>query len=128
MVRVLFVDDDPLTLETLTRAVEILGHQALVAHSGAEGIALAAQELPDLVISDLRLADMDGLQLVRQVKGSPASGHIPVLILSASPEADALSLAMQAGAEAYLDKPVHLQELLQVIERYAGRESPTKLP
>ena len=85
MASVLFVDDDPLTLETLTRAVEILGHQALVAHSGAEGIALAAQELPDLVISDLRLADMDGLQLVRQVKGSPVSGHIPVLILSRPP-------------------------------------------
>ena len=125
MARVLFVDDDPFTLETLTRAVELLGHQALIANTGREGIMLAAQELPDLIFSDLCLSDMDGLQLVRQIKGSPLSGHIPVLILSASPELEALSSAIAAGADAYLDKPVRLQALLEVIERYTGAASPT---
>jgi twitching motility two-component system response regulator PilH len=123
MARVLFVDDDPFTLQTLTRAVELLGHQALIANTGQEGITLAAQELPDLIFSDLRLSDMDGLRLVREIKRSPLSGHIPVLILSAIPEMDASSLAMAAGADAYLDKPVRLQALLEVIERYTGGAS-----
>jgi CheY-like chemotaxis protein len=118
MARILFVDDDPFTLETLSKAVEVFGHQALTAHNGEEGLAMATGQTPDLIFTDIRLPDMDGLQLVSKLKGVPLIAQIPVLVLSASPELDAADLAKAAGAADYLNKPVRLQALLNIIATY----------
>jgi len=121
MARILFVDDDPFTLETLTKAVEVLGHQALLASTGKEGIAIAGEQLPDLIFTDMRLPDMDGLQLISAIKGSAITAHIPILMPSASPVLDAVELAKAAGAEAYLNKPIRLQALLEIIESHSPK-------
>jgi CheY-like chemotaxis protein len=124
MARILFVDDDPFTLETLSKAVEVFGHHALIAHTGDEGLAVAASQSPDLIFTDMRLPDMDGLQLVGKLKGLPVIAHIPILVLSASPELDAADLAKAAGAVDYLNKPVRLQALLDIIATYVKPGSP----
>jgi CheY-like chemotaxis protein len=118
MACILFIDDDPFTLETLTKAVQVLGHQALLANTGQEGLDIAANQLPDLIFTDMSLPDMDGLTLVTKLKSMPAVASIPVLVLSASPVLDAIELAKKAGAADYLTKPIRLQILLEVIERY----------
>ena len=100
MARILFVDDDPYTLETLTKAVQIFGHQALIAGNGEQALALALQELPDLIMTDMRLPDMDGLSLVKRIKQEPLLAQIPVVMLSASPEIDVAEIAQSAGAKA----------------------------
>ena len=88
MARVLFVDDDPYTLETLNKSVEILGHQAILASSGKEALTLAAEQIPDLIITDMMLPDMDGLVLLNLLSQDITTAPIPVVMLSASPEID----------------------------------------
>lgn len=118
MARLLFVDDEKELLNTLKKAVEMFGHQALLASSEEQAMSIALAECPDLIFVDMMLAETDGLSIVRQLKlpGSP-SAQIPVVVLSAGPELDAGELAQQAGALDYLLKPVRLQTLLDTIHR-----------
>jgi len=116
MARILFVDDDPFTLETLSRAVQLVGHQALLAGSGQEAIKLAEENSPSLIFSDMQLPDTDGIHLITQLRANEGTAHIPVFILSASPALDAASRAQAAGAVAYLDKPIRLQILLEILQ------------
>ena len=115
MAHILFIDDDPYTLETLSRAAQVIGHEAYVAGSGEEGIRIAAERTPDLIFTDLNLSDMDGLSLIEHLKEMPASAQIPIFILSASPVEDIVNRAQAAGAKAYLNKPVRLQTLMEII-------------
>jgi CheY-like chemotaxis protein len=119
MARLLFIDDDPFTLETLTRAVTLLGHQALVANSGEDAVKVAAQETPDLIFTDMQLQDTDGVTLVTELHEIEHVANIPMFILSASPAVDAVERARKAGARAYLDKPIRIQTLLEIIQEYA---------
>jgi len=120
MARILFVDDDPFTLETLTKAVQIFGHQALLASNGAQALEVALREIPDLIMTDMRLPDMDGLSLVKCFKKEINLTQIPVVMLSASPEIDVAEIAQSAGVKAFVNKPIRLQALLDVIARYTS--------
>ena len=120
MARILFVDDDPLTLETLKRSVELFGHEAVLASSGEQAQTLILKQPPDLILTDMMLPDTDGLSLVKNLKNNPGVSEVPVIMLSASPEIDASQAALDAGAEEFLAKPIRLQTLQDVIERYTG--------
>lgn len=121
MARILFVDDDPLTLETLKRSVELFGHEAILATSGKQAETIIADHRPDLILTDMRLPDMDGLSLVKTIKETPSVADIPIVVLSASPEVDVGEISLAAGAEEFLTKPVRLETLQDVIRRYAGK-------
>ena len=120
MARILFVDDDPLTLETLKRSVELFGHEALLASSGEQAKTLITDHHPDLILTDMRLPDMDGLSLLKSLKETPTVAEIPVVVLSASPEADVSEISIEAGAEEFLTKPVRLETLQDVVHRCTG--------
>lgn len=120
MARVLFVDDDPQTLEVLGKAVGVFGHQALWASDGQAALRIAVEQSPDIVFVDLSLPDMDGMALIPHLQQMPGLAEIPILVLSASPELDVAELARKAGARAYLNKPVRLQTLLDTIRTYTG--------
>jgi CheY-like chemotaxis protein len=118
MARILFVDDEIDTLTTLKKGVEIFGHEAMVATDGLDAVRLAADRQPDLIFLDMRLAGVDGLEIVRLLRQEAATASIPVVMLSAGPELDAADLAYHAGVQEYLLKPVRLQTLLDVIAAY----------
>jgi CheY-like chemotaxis protein len=120
MARILFVDDDPYTLETLSKSVQIFGHQAIQAHSGEQALQLAAVHSPDLILTDMNLPDMNGLALIKRLHQEVATSKIAVVVLSASPEIDAAELSRAAGASDFISKPVRLQTLQEVIQRYAS--------
>ena len=120
MAQILFVDDDPLTLQTLKKSVELFGHQAILANSGTEALTQALEHPPDLVLTDMSLPDMDGLALIRKFQQVEILKDIPLIMLSASPELDVSQLALAAGAREFLAKPVRLQNLQQVIQLYTG--------
>lgn len=120
MARILFVDDDPHTLETLDKSTQLLGHQAIIAKSGEEALKLAAVHSPDLIMTDMRLPDMNGLALIEQLRQNDATASVPVVVLSASPEVDIAQLSEQAGADSFLSKPIRLQTLQNVIEHYTS--------
>jgi CheY-like chemotaxis protein len=116
MARVLFIDDDPFTLETLSRAAAVLGHEAITATTGEEALRLASEQSPDLIFSDLRLPDYEGIDLLQQLKSQENTANIPMYILSASPAVDAVERTHAVGAEAYLNKPIRLQTLMEIIQ------------
>jgi len=121
MARILFVDDDPFTLETMMHAVELFGHQAILAGTGEDARAIANEQKPDLIIIDMMLPDMEGIDLVRSLHDCDATSEIPMLMLSASPELDATQRARAAGAQAYINKPIRLQALIDTIEKYTAK-------
>lgn len=120
MARILFIDDDPMTLETLKRSIELFGHQAVLARSGEQAQELVVEQTPDLIMTDMNIPDMDGISLVKQFKQDPQTAQIPVVVLSASPEIDAGEISLAAGAEEFLTKPVRLEKLQSVIDRYTN--------
>jgi CheY-like chemotaxis protein len=120
MARILFIDDDPMTLETLGKAVEVFGHQSIWAASGQEALQTALEETPDIIFLDMSLPDIDGLALIGKLRQIPSLLSTPLLVLSASPELDAAELAREAGAQAYLTKPIRLQALLDTIQQHSS--------
>jgi CheY-like chemotaxis protein len=121
MALILFVDDDPLTLETLVKAAQLLGHDAVVADSCKKAMQVVGEQTPDLIFTDMRLTDANGISLVTQLKRKESTANIPVVILSASPEVGSVESALAAGAIAYLNKPIRLLTLQDVIQEHTSR-------
>ncbi len=118
MARILFVDDDLDMLHLMNTAVVLFGHQALTASSGQEGIRLAEHEIPDLIMVDMLMYDMDGLAVIRCIKSNPTLSNIPIVMVSASAETDLADKARAAGAKAYLQKPIELHKLQDTFQKY----------
>ncbi len=118
MARILFVDDDTVSLETLSRATEILGHEPVTAITGDQALLLANSQSFDLIFSDIQLQDIDGFQLLQRLRESGGCNGVPIFILSASPAIDAVERSLAAGATAYIAKPLRLDTLEEIIEEY----------
>ena len=115
MARVLIIDDTPAELDLLHQLLEQLGHEVLAADNGADGIALCIDELPDAVLVDAAMPEIDGFQATRQLTHNTTTGHIPVIIVFRSlQEADEV-WAIKQGARSLLEKPVTQQKLLKVL-------------
>jgi len=118
MARILFVDDDHITLEILGKAAELLGHQPILLGAGRATLATAEEKHPDLIMMDMMMPDMDGLAVLSQLRSSPATSAIPVVILSAGAAVDDSERVRAAGAQAYLNKPVSLSILMDTIKQF----------
>ena len=122
MARILFIDDDLDTLRLMNSAVVLFGHHALLASSGQEGIHVAGKEAPDLIMIDLSLCDMDGIEVIQLIKTNPLISGIPIVMISASSAAGLADKVKAAGAKEYLQKPIQLQILQDVIRKYKNEK------
>lgn len=118
MASVLFVDDDVLALQLMSKVMELLGHRAIVSSSPGRGLTLAEHEQPGLILVDMNMDEMDGVEFVRQLRTTPGTSHLPVLIFSAGNDCSDEKVAKEAGANGYIQKPVGLQELSKIIQFY----------
>ncbi|HLT16408.1 MAG TPA: response regulator [Acidimicrobiales bacterium] len=109
---VLIVEDDPVILRLLEVNFELEGHEVLLAHDGAEGLELAKERRPDLVVTDVMMPRLSGIELVESLKGDPATAHIPIILLSAKAQTADLKAGMDAGADDYVTKPFEPLDLL----------------
>ncbi len=109
--RVLIVDDDPVVRETIRDSVEHLGYATREAASAEEALLNIAGDLPDLILLDVRMPGITGIELCRQLKADQATHLIPVVLLTAQGELDTRVAGLEAGADDYFTKPVHLREL-----------------
>jgi DNA-binding response OmpR family regulator len=112
--KVLLVEDDPVILRLLEVNFELEGFDVVLARDGAEGIDLAHTERPDLVISDIMMPKVSGLELVAALKGDDATAAIPIILLSAKAQSADLKAGMEAGADDYVTKPF---EPLDLVDR-----------
>jgi DNA-binding response OmpR family regulator len=111
---VLVVDDDPVILRLLEVNFEMEGFAVRTAADGAEGLAAARAEPPDVIVSDVMMPKMNGLELVRGLKSDPLTAGIPVILLSAKAQASDVRDGRDAGADDYVTKPF---EPLDLVDR-----------
>lgn len=117
MPRILFADDDLLALTLFEKTAELYDCEAILACSGKEAIETALREKPDLVVVDLQMLDMDGLEVIRALKAEPLTADIPVVMLTAGPALDIIRQARTAGAAACLFKPMNFEDLLEILPK-----------
>lgn len=122
MARILFVDDDPLTLETYSTIIGYFGHDVLLAGNGEQAMQVATQEIPDMLVLDMNMPDMHGFDLLRKLRKNPKTSHLPAVMVSASPDAFAES-AIAAGAQEFRSKPVRPDDLLALIDQYTAQDA-----
>jgi DNA-binding response OmpR family regulator len=118
--RVLVVDDDPVILKLLQVNFEMEGFTVRTAADGAEALAAATAEPPDLVISDVMMPRMNGLELVSALEADDRTRHIPVVLLSARAQAGDVSDGLGVGADDYVTKPFEPLELVERVNRLLG--------
>jgi two-component system KDP operon response regulator KdpE len=108
MAQVLVVDDDPALLRALRVALAAAGHQVATAANAEQGLALAARSSPEVIVLDLGLPDIDGLEVCRRIR---SWSSVPVIVLSATNAEDRKVAALDGGADDYVTKPFSMAEL-----------------
>ncbi|KZY96742.1 MULTISPECIES: twitching motility response regulator PilH [Thalassolituus] len=122
MARILVVDDSPTETEAFRAVLEKNGHEVLNAENGADGVAVARQELPDLVLMDIVMPGLNGFQATRQLTRSPETKNIPVVIVTTKDQETDRVWGKRQGASGYLVKPVSESRLLSEINALIGSE------
>lgn len=115
MARILIVDDSPSQLAGIRRIVEKLGHEALSAEDGQAGVDAAKRELPDMILMDVVMPNLNGFQATRSITREPATRHIPVVLVTTKDQETDRIWGMRQGARGYLTKPFSENELSDVI-------------
>ena len=112
MSKILYVEDNEDNVYMLTRRLKRHGFEVLTASDGEQGVALAQQERPDLILMDLNMPVLDGWEATRRLKASPETQAIPVIALSAHAMSGDRERALDAGCDEHDTKPVRMNELL----------------
>jgi len=110
--KILVVDDEPVLVETIAYNLEQAGYQVLTAADGGSALEAARRETPDLVILDLMLPEMDGLEVCRQLRREHTTATIPIMMLTAKGDEIDKVVGLEVGADDYVTKPFGRRELL----------------
>lgn len=122
--KILVVDDDP-DIRTLLRLVLMSsGFRVVLAEDGDQALRRVAEDLPDLVLCDILMPNLDGYETLAALRSNPASRNLPVLIISARGEAHAVKRALDAGANGYFVKPFETRDLVAEIRRLLSARTP----
>ncbi|PSB11121.1 DNA-binding response regulator [Pleurocapsa sp. CCALA 161] len=121
MKKILIVDDDLTLRKILQNSLEQRGYQVISVGSGTDALASFSQDVPDLVVSDVSMPEMDGFEFCRQLRSQPSGKLIPFIFLSAKGELDDRVQGHTIGADNYLTKPFEMKELLANIEALIER-------
>lgn len=133
--RIMIVDDEPEILDILKEAFQGEGYQTILVSSGEEAINKVTKTLPDLIILDIMMPEVDGWEVLDFVKSNPTTSHIPIIILTAKGREVSRIYGLKQGADDYVVKPFSLKELLIRAKKLLGRkvkeassESISKIP
>ncbi|NNJ11766.1 response regulator [Chloroflexales bacterium ZM16-3] len=116
--RILLADDNEETLETLGDYLRAKGYDLRVARNGCEAIVQAQEELPDVILMDIQMPGMDGLEAIRRIRAEADLAHVPILAVTALAMPADRERCLAAGADAYLPKPINLRTLMATIEAH----------
>lgn len=116
--RVLYIEDNPQNMRLVRKILVHAGYNVLEAENGLDGLTVAEQERPDVILMDINLPDIDGLEATSRLKRNPQISHIPVIALTANAMVGDRERSLAAGCDAYLPKPVARQDLLDMVARF----------
>jgi CheY-like chemotaxis protein len=117
MTKILVIEDEESVRENIVELLDTEGFEALAAKNGRIGLFLAQKELPDLILCDVRMPELDGYGVLTGLRSEPTTAAIPFIFLTAKAAKTDLSLGLGLGANAYITKPFTLVELLETIDQ-----------
>ena len=118
MKRILVVEDNEINLYLVRFILEQHGYEVIAARNGVEGVELAIQEKPDLIIMDIQLPDIDGLETTRRIRASAVGDKIPIVALTSYAMIGDRDKALAAGCTGYIEKPINPDTFISEIEKY----------
>jgi two-component system cell cycle response regulator DivK len=118
---ILIVEDNDKNLKLVRDVLRYKGYTTLEATTAAEGLRLAREQQPALILMDILLPDFDGIMALGRLRADEATRDIPVIALSASAMPDDQEKIVSSGFNAYLTKPIQVKEFIVVVERFVGK-------
>jgi two-component system cell cycle response regulator DivK len=121
--RILVVEDNPLNLKLVRDVLQYAGYDVIEAKSGEEGLRVAQQDPPDLVLMDLQLPGIDGTETLRRLREGSLGRDVPVVAVTAFAMAEDRERAFLAGFDGYVEKPISVRELPGQVEAFINRRA-----
>ena len=121
MAKILIIEDEAPIRDNLVRFLRLEGYTALTAENGRLGLEIARLELPDLILCDVMMPEMNGIAVLDALRHDPAIEHTPFIFLTAGAEREDMQAGLTHGADNYVTKPFNLRELLSTCLLYTSR-------
>ncbi|MDP9220689.1 MAG: response regulator [Actinomycetota bacterium] len=122
--RILVVEDNAMNLKLVRDVLKHAGYDVVEATTGEEGVQLASECAPDLVLMDLQLPGIDGLEALRLLRDGEQAGHVPVVAVTAFAMKEDRARAAEAGFDGYLEKPISVRALPGQVKEFLGGAKP----
>lgn len=120
--RILVIEDNPANMELMVYLLKAYGHQPLCAYDGADGLAVARRQMPDLIICDVNLPKLDGYAVISALKQHPALHAVPAVAVTALAMVGDREKLLSAGFDGYIGKPIEPETFVLQIERYLAHK------
>ncbi|MFN3712349.1 MAG: PleD family two-component system response regulator [Alcanivoracaceae bacterium] len=117
MAKILIVDDSPTQMANMIKIVEGHGHKTVTANNGMEGVEKSKAEMPDLILMDVVMPELNGFQATRKITKDPATQHIPIILVTTKDQDTDKVWGERQGASGYLVKPVQENDLISKINQ-----------
>jgi two-component system cell cycle response regulator DivK len=124
MKTILIVEDNEKNMKLARDILRAKGYSTLEAVNGLDGVKLAHEYMPDLVLMDIQLPDINGIEAFERIRGHAATAKVPVVAFTASVTANDRSRIGDAGFDGFLGKPINLKEFLETVRRLLGEATP----
>jgi DNA-binding response OmpR family regulator len=115
--KILCIDDDPLLLGLMKDSIEVHGYEALTAHDGPSGLAVAKDQRPDVILVDVMMPKMNGFEVVQRMRGDPHLKRTPIIIMTAMMDPALKSKGSEAGANLAIPKPFNPTQIVALIKK-----------
>jgi CheY-like chemotaxis protein len=116
--KILVVEDEPDIMRIITHALTTAGYQVVPAYGGEDAIRKAKTQRPDLVLTDLAMPKVSGVEVIQTIKKDPETQHIPILAVTAHVWDGIAQSAGQVGVDGFISKPFNMKQLLQEVQKY----------
>jgi two-component system, cell cycle response regulator DivK len=125
MAKILIVEDNTNNMYLISYILKKKGYQIIEADTGEKGVELAIKEKPDLILMDIQLPGIDGLETTKRIRASATNGKVPIIALTSYAMTGDREKALEAGCTGYIEKPINPDTILSEIEKYLkNKESP----
>ena len=118
---ILIVEDNEKNMKLVRDVLQHKGYETIEAVTGLDGVRLATERKPDIILMDIQLPDIDGITALGKIRENPETQRIPVIAVSASVMPDEQQRIVASGFDAYITKPINLKSFLETVEKYARK-------